>query len=124
MFLLKKNRPFHCLRRFIHKRSSLRHELVRDKRSSSAWTEDTRGRRCEMSGDDAHREIKVAESSSRLEERVWLMRVEATKIVLSIFSPGRDAWNFPESKLIPKNSMDVLGPMVFLLGPWFFSQAW
>ncbi len=31
---------------------------------------------------------------------------------LFIFFLGREAWNFCESKLIPKNSIEVLGPAV------------
>lgn len=37
-----------------------------------------------------------------------------TAIVLSIYSLAKDAWNLIESRLTPKNSMDVLGPSFFL----------
>ncbi len=50
--------------------------------------------------------------SSCLEQLGLAKRVEATRIVLSIFSLGREAWNFCESRLIPKNSMEMLGPEV------------
>ncbi len=52
------------------------------------------------------------DNSSRLEQVGFAARVDATKIILSIFSLGREAWNFSESKLIPKNSIEVLGPAV------------
>lgn len=51
--------------------------------------------------------------SSRLEQFGLSMRVDETKMIRSIFSLGRDAWNLSEFKLIPRNSMDVAGPMVF-----------
>ncbi len=51
------------------------------------------------------------DSSSRLEQHGLAKRVDATS-GCSIFSLGREAWNFCESKLIPKNSMEVLGPAV------------
>ncbi len=52
------------------------------------------------------------DSSLRLEQLGFAVRVDATKIALSIFYLGKEAWNFCESKLIPKNLMEVLGPVV------------
>ncbi len=48
---------------------------------------------------------------------------KATRIVLSSFSLGREAWNFCESRLIPKNLMDVLGPKVLSLAKGIPSSA-
>ncbi len=80
--------------------------------------EDARVRRCEMKGRPCGM-MRIAkfkwprtDNSSHLEQVGFAVRVDATKIVLSIFSLGREAWNFCESKLIPKNSMEVLGPAV------------
>ncbi len=80
--------------------------------------EDARVRRCEMKGRPcgmmrmAKFKWPRTDSSSRLEQIGFAARVDATKIILSIFSLGREAWNFCESKLIPKNSIEVLGPAV------------
>ncbi len=41
------------------------------------------------------------------------MRVEATRILLSIFSYGRETWDLTESRLMARNSMGVAGPRVF-----------
>lgn len=51
--------------------------------------------------------------SSSFEQLDFSRKVEETRIIRSIFSLGRDAWNLSEFKLIPRNSMDVAGPMVF-----------
>lgn len=51
--------------------------------------------------------------SSRFEQFDFLRKAEEMRIIRSIFSLGRDAWNLSESKLIPRNSIDVAGPMVF-----------
>ncbi len=80
--------------------------------------EDARVRRCEMKGRPcgmmrmAKFKWPRTDNSSRLEQVGFAARVDATKIILSIFSLGREAWNFSESKLIPKNSIEVLGPAV------------
>ncbi len=80
--------------------------------------EDARVRRCEMKGRPCGM-MRIAkfkwprtDNSSRLEQVGFAARVDATKIILSFFSLGREAWNFCESKLIPKNSIEVLGPAV------------
>ncbi len=35
------------------------------------------------------------------------------RIILLIFSFGSETWNLTESRLIQRNSMDVVGPRVF-----------
>ncbi len=52
------------------------------------------------------------DSSSRLEQLGFAARVDTTRIVLSFFSLGKEAWNFCESKLMPNNLMEVLEPAV------------
>ncbi len=72
---------------------------------------ETKGRPCGMMR-IAKFKCPRMDSSSCLEQLGLAKRVDATRIDLSIFSFGREAWNFCESKLIPKNSMEVLGPAV------------
>ncbi len=83
--------------------------------------EDARVRRCEMKGRPCGM-MRIAkfkwarmDSSSYLGQVGFAARVDATKIILSIFSLGKEAWNFCESKLIPKNSIEVLGHAVLSL---------
>ncbi len=46
-------------------------------------------------------------------EQLWpSAKEEATKIILSIFSLGREACNL-ESRLMPRNSMNCVGPKDF-----------
>lgn len=87
--------------------------------SSREWTEDASERRCDMKGRPCGM-MRIAkfkwpsrDRSSRLEQLVFSRRVDETRIMRSIFSLGREAWNLIESKLIPRNSMDVAGPVVF-----------
>ncbi len=47
-------------------------------------------------------------------EQLWpSAKEEATKIILSIFSLGSEAWNLTESRLMPRNSMNCVGPKDF-----------
>ncbi len=54
-----------------------------------------------------------SDRSSRLRQQRLLTRVAATRIILSIFSLGSETWDFTESRLMQRNSMDVAGPRVF-----------
>lgn len=55
--------------------------------------------------------MRNLENSSRLEQDGRVNRVEAATMVLSIFSFGKDPWEFCESWFI---SVEVNGPAVFL----------
>ncbi len=47
-------------------------------------------------------------------EQLWpSAKEEATRIILSIFSLGNEAWNLTESRLMPRNSMSCVGPKDF-----------
>ncbi len=117
--LWKRERPFHCLRNMIHSLSSSRHSREREIRSSSAWAEEVSKRRCEIKGRPwgmmrmAKFKCPSSDRRSRLQQHWLSMRVEATWIILSIFSFGSETWNLTESRLMPRNSMDVAGPRVF-----------
>lgn len=43
-------------------------------------------------------------------------KLEIIREMRLIFSRGRDAWNRTESRVMPRNSSDVLGPAVFSAG--------
>lgn len=53
------------------------------------------------------------DGSSRFEQCWVSMRKGAIKLVLSIFFLGKEAWKLSVSSLMPRNSMDLLGPAVF-----------
>lgn len=101
--------------------------------SSKAWVEDVRERRCDTNGWPCGT-MRIAkfkwlrtDNSSRLEQRGLAIREEVIRIVLSIFSFGREAWKFSESRLMPRNSMDVLGPDVLSWArgtPSFAKTCW
>ncbi len=117
--LWKRERPFHCLRNMIHSLSSSRHSREREIRSSSAWAEKANKRRCEIKGRPwgmmrmAKFKCRSSDRRSCLQQHWLSMRVEATRIILSIFSFGSETCNLTESRLMPRNSMDVAGPRVF-----------
>ncbi len=54
-----------------------------------------------------------SDRSLRLRQHWLSMRVEVTRIILSIFSFGSETWDLTESRLVPRNSMDGAGPRVF-----------
>lgn len=96
--LQKKDKLFNCLRKIIHSFSSSRHELVRDiwSSTSSMTTEDARERRCEMKGHPCGI-MRIAkfrwpsrQRSSRLEQFQLSSNVDETRIILLIFSLGKE----------------------------------
>lgn len=117
----KKVRPFHCSRNKSQRFKSALHGLFRVTGLFKPGTEDARERRWEMNGwhELMHNLIAKFRCPSR-ERRSGLVicRVEVklwiTLMILSIFSFGSKAWNLTESRLIPRNSREVVGPSVFL----------
>ncbi len=109
----------HCLRNMVHNLSSSRHPWEREIRSSSTRADEASTRRCEIKGRPwgmmrlAKFKCLSSDRSSRLRQQRLLTRVAATRIILSIFSLGSETWDFTESRLMPRNSMDVAGPRVF-----------
>lgn len=87
--------------------------------SSRLWAEDARTKRSEMNERPwgimciAKFKWPRIDNSLRLEQVGLSNREDATRIVRSIFSFNRDAWNLLESNLMPKNSIEVLGPAFF-----------
>lgn len=75
-------------------------------------------RRCEMKGQPCRIMCSVKfrwpsrDGSLRSEQFGLSSRVDATRIILLIFSLGNETWNFTVSKSMPKNLTDVTGPLV------------
>ncbi len=89
--LWKRERPFHCLRNMVHNLSLSRHSWDREIRTSSAWADEASTRRCEIKGRPwgmmriAKFKCPSSDRSSRLRQQQLLIRVAATRIILSIF---------------------------------------
>ncbi len=104
----KRERPFPCLRNMVHNLSSSQHSWDREIRSSSAWEDEASTSRCEIKGRPwgMMRIVKLkcpsSDRSSRLRQQWLLMRVAATRIILSIFYFGSETWDLTESRLMPK----------------------
>ncbi len=103
----------------VHNLSSSQHPWDREIRSSSARADEASTRRCEIKGRPwgmmriAKFKCPSSDRSSCLRQQRLLTRVAATRIILSIFSFGSETWDLTESRLMPRNSMDVAGPRFF-----------